>query len=562
LTFDDFLSLPAPGRVERCARTPAGLEECPLSVHPSTLRDDHEQWCHDVADGPRSLPPSPVVEYDDQQYVVSNLRRILFALDMLALAIAWVPSLMLGLDRTETLLMRCSMTLFAIVVSILVLSLNELYLSRVASVRTIEVARIIRSVTIVSVVLMATFRIVHVDEGLIWIVVGGMTMALALLATRSGYRAWLASARARGFHQRRVIVIGGNAEAAELVKMLDEHPDEGFRVCGVVTDREVAESHGIGGVWLGPRHDLDEILRRERVNGVVIVTAELEVDELEKLISRLQKRGVHIQLSSGVLGIHHRRLRAAPIAYQPIYYLEAPGLNSSQVAVKRVIDLIVASLLLVVALPVMLVIAALVKLGDRGPVFFKQVRVGRHGESFGLLKFRTMVPNAEARLKELQAHNERVGPLFKMDHDPRITRVGRFLRLTSLDELPQLINVLKGEMSLVGPRPALPSEVEQFDEKLMARMRVPPGITGLWQVEARDNPNFGAYRRLDLFYVENWTLSLDLVILLATVEQVIAKAVRSVFGRRHADEPVEAGVAAAGDGTGSIRSPYETQRAS
>ena len=512
--------------------------------------------------GPRSLSPTPVVEYDDQHYVVSNLRRILFALDVVALAIAWVPALMIGLDRTETLLMRAGMTSFALVVSVLVLSLNELYLSRVASVRTIEVARIIRSVAIVVVLLMAMFRIVHVDEGLIWIAVGGTTMALTLLATRSGYRAWLTSARARGFHQRRIIVIGGNTEAAELVKMLDEHPDEGFRVCGVIAAREVAEAHGIGGVWLGARDELDAILQRERVNGVVIVTAEIEVDELEQLIARLQKRGVHIQLSSGVLGIHHRRLRAAPIAYQPIYYLEAPGLNSSQVAVKRVIDLIVAGLLLVVSLPFLLVIAALVKLGDRGPIFFRQTRVGRHGESFGLIKFRTMVPNAEAKLKELQAQNERVGPLFKMESDPRITGVGRVLRLTSLDELPQLINVLRGEMSLVGPRPALPSEVEQFDEKLMTRMRVPPGITGLWQVEARDNPNFGAYRRLDLFYVENWTLSLDLVILLATIEQVVAKAVRTAFCRKRT-EPLDVVDAPTAESVQPVPpTPYESQRAS
>lgn len=509
--------------------------------------------------GPSSLPPTAVVEMDDQHYVVSNLRRILFSLDVTALVIAWVPSLVLGLQHTERVVMRVGMAVLAVVLSVLVLSLNELYLSRVASVRTIEVARIIRSVTIVSVVLMATFRIVHVDNGLIWIAVGGMTMVLTLLATRSGYRAWLTSARAKGFHQRRIIVIGGNTEAAELVKMLDEHPDAGFRVCGVVSARELAERNGIGGVWLGERHELDEILRRERVNGVVIATGELDVNELDQLISNLQKRGVHIQLSSGVLGIHHRRLRAAPIAYQPIYYLEAPGLNSSQVAVKRVIDLIVSAVVLVVALPVLLLIAALVKLGDRGPVFFRQTRVGRHGESFALLKFRTMVPDAEARLKELQEQNERVGPLFKMERDPRITPIGRFLRLTSLDELPQLINVLRGEMSLVGPRPALPTEVEQFDERLMTRMRVPPGITGLWQVEARDNPNFGAYRRLDLFYVDNWTLSLDLVILLATIEQVIAKAVRSMLGRTR---PVPADVPAATLSSEHGESQLEVQRAS
>jgi lipopolysaccharide/colanic/teichoic acid biosynthesis glycosyltransferase len=139
-----------------------------------------------------------------------------------------------------------------------------------------------------------------------------------------------------------------------------------------------------------------------------------------------------------------------------------------------------------------------------------------------------MVVDAEARLEALQKMNERSGPLFKMDRDPRVTRFGHFLRETSLDELPQLFNVLKGEMSLVGPRPALPAEAELFDQRLLDRTKVLPGITGLWQVEARDNPSFSAYRRLDLYYVDNWSIHLDLIILLGTAEQLIAKVLRMV----------------------------------
>ena len=180
----------------------------------------------------------------------------------------------------------------------------------------------------------------------------------------------------------------------------------------------------------------------------------------------------------------------------------------------------------------MLVIAALIKLNDRGPVLFKQTRVGTDGNLFKVYKFRTMVVDAEARLAALVASNERSGPLFKMDRDPRVTRVGRFLRASSLDELPQILNVLKGDMSLVGPRPALPSEVAAFDEELRDRTKVKPGITGLWQIEARDNPSFSAYRRLDLYYVENWSVSLDIVILFATIEHVITRFVTALLGRR------------------------------
>ena len=180
----------------------------------------------------------------------------------------------------------------------------------------------------------------------------------------------------------------------------------------------------------------------------------------------------------------------------------------------------------------MLVIAALIKLNDRGPVLFKQTRVGTDGNLFKVYKFRTMVVDAEARLAALAASNERTGPLFKMDKDPRVTRVGRFLRASSLDELPQILNVLTGDMSLVGPRPALPSEVAAFDEELRDRTKVKPGITGLWQIEARDNPSFSAYRRLDLYYVENWSVSLDIVILFATIEHVITRFVTALLGRR------------------------------
>ncbi len=168
-------------------------------------------------------------------------------------------------------------------------------------------------------------------------------------------------------------------------------------------------------------------------------------------------------------------------------------------------------------------------------MLFRQERVGRDGATFQMTKFRTMVVDAEQRKAELAARNERSGPLFKMDdrEDPRITRIGRFLRATSLDELPQLFNVLHGTMSLVGPRPALQSEVDEFPAELHARHQVRPGITGLWQVEARDNPSFEAYVRLDLFYVQNWSLPLDLVVLLGTVDHIV---LRPLIGRMYRRE--------------------------
>jgi lipopolysaccharide/colanic/teichoic acid biosynthesis glycosyltransferase len=173
-----------------------------------------------------------------------------------------------------------------------------------------------------------------------------------------------------------------------------------------------------------------------------------------------------------------------------------------------------------------------VRLQDGGSAIFRQVRVGKDGKSFTLFKLRTMVPDAEQQLVDVTSVNQRAGgPLFKAKSDPRRTRVGRLLETTSLDEVPQLLNVLRGDMSLVGPRPALPHEVAQFDDELLGRHRVQPGITGLWQVEARDKPDFEIYRRLDLFYVENWSVSLDLAILLSTVQTVASRGIRALRRR-------------------------------
>jgi len=198
-----------------------------------------------------------------------------------------------------------------------------------------------------------------------------------------------------------------------------------------------------------------------------------------------------------------------------------------QLVLKRTLDIVLGTLLLLVSLPAVAVAAVAIRLHDGGPVFFCQTRVGRNGRPFTILKLRTMVPDADQHLHRLADANVRTGPLFKMLADPRVTPVGRLLRSSSIDELPQLINVIWGRMSLVGPRPALPAEVAQFDPQLMARLEVKPGLTGLWQVEARDDPAFERYQKLDLYYVGNWSIRLDMAILLSTVQPVLHRLYRS-----------------------------------
>ena len=208
-------------------------------------------------------------------------------------------------------------------------------------------------------------------------------------------------------------------------------------------------------------------------------------------------------------------------------YVEPERHPRWQLAAKRVVDVLGAAIGLLITAPVIVLAAIAIRLEDRGPAIYRQVRIGLNGRPFEVYKLRTMAPGSD-RDADLEAINERTdGPLFKAAHDPRITRVGAVVRALSIDELPQLFNVLTGTMSLVGPRPAIPDEVEQFDSELLRRHDVKPGITGLWQLEARDNPSFHAYRRLDLLYVDNWSIGLDLYIILATVPMVIAQILNS-----------------------------------
>jgi lipopolysaccharide/colanic/teichoic acid biosynthesis glycosyltransferase len=189
---------------------------------------------------------------------------------------------------------------------------------------------------------------------------------------------------------------------------------------------------------------------------------------------------------------------------------------------------VLASILLVMTAPVLAVAAVLIKAHDRGPVLFRQVRIGRGGEPFTLIKLRTMEVDAEARLADLWQRNERHGPLFKVSSDPRITPIGGFLRSAAIDELPQLFNVLAGQMSIVGPRPALPAETAKFDDELQRRHLVRPGVTGLWQVEANHKASFDEYRRLDLFYVDNWSVAMDLAVTIDTLPVIGRRALRAL----------------------------------
>ena len=455
-----------------------------------------------------------------------SLRSRLIASDLVSVAVAWVIMHVAGPRGAASqralvvaLVVVCAFTLAAF-------NVLRLYRARVASVRVYELSALARVAALTSVVAFMIDPMAFRDRGLPWYVLGGMLMFVLTATSRAFYSRWIRYRRAQGSFRRRVVIVGDGEEACSLAELLVESPECGFEASGFVGRRDAEPVVGLP--WLGDPDVTTRVVRDIDATGVIL-TRSLPPAALNRLVRDLHRDGVHVHLSSGLLGLHHRRLWIAPIAYQPLLYVEPASLSRTQQVLKRGLDLLVASGVGVLTLPLAGCVALAIK-ASGGPVLFRQIRVGQNGREFVVLKFRTMTVDAEARLGELVLRNSRQGPLFKVPDDPRVTRLGRFLRAASIDELPQLVNVLRGEMSMVGPRPALPQEIASFDAELNARLDVRPGITGLWQVEARDNPSFSLYRRHDLFYVENWSLALDVAIMCRTAASVVGRAVMALFG--------------------------------
>ncbi len=470
-------------------------------------------------------------------FVQANKLKLLIVLgDAVAFAAAYTIVLFGGayIDR-QTVTRTVAAVAAATLCGIWAMRSQDLYLARVSAVRVVEITRTARAVTMMSGLVLVGDRVLHDDLYIRDIVVASTLALLFIGVARSTYRAWLSAARANGAYRRRIAIVGTDHEALRLMNIFTTHAELGMEVVGFIGDREEIDDSDLDALWLGDLEQAETLVDVLNISGVVVSPAGLAAGRLNMLIRNLHTAGCHIHLSTGVAGIDSRRLRSMPIAHEPLVYVEAPTLRRTQATAKRCFDVAVSAVTLVVVSPIFAVVALAIKLQDGGPVFFSQRRVDRDGKTFGVLKFRTMGVDAEARLASLTNTNERNGPLFKMTNDPRVTRIGRFLRDSSMDELPQLINVVRGQMSLVGPRPALPSEVEHFSHELRAREQVLPGITGLWQVEARDNPSFEAYRRLDLFYVENWSITLDMMILVGTIEQSVSRLMRVLFPRRDVD---------------------------
>ncbi len=349
---------------------------------------------------------------------------------------------------------------------------------------------------------------------------------VGLVVARFAARKHLHRARTQGTGwSRRVLAVGDTAHVLELVHTLRREPYAGYQVVGAcIPDALLAPvPQRLGDVpVVGSFRAIPGAATSIGADTVAVTASgELTAARLRRLGWQLEGTGIDLVLAPALTDVAGPRIHTRPVAGLPLIHVEAPEFRGARKIVKGFVDRALSLAALTVTLPVLALIALAIKLDTRGPVIFRQTRVGQGGQEFGVYKFRTMVVNADAMLADLASRNETDGLMFKMRDDPRVTWVGRFLRKWSLDELPQLANVLFGHMSLVGPRPPLPSEVARYDGDVARRLLVKPGMTGLWQVSGRSDLTWEDGIRLDLYYVENWSLAADVTILWKTFGAVI-----------------------------------------
>ena len=406
------------------------------------------------------------------------------------------------------------------------LTLNRAYERRYLFIGNDEYARVFRSgltltATLAAVSYAFDFRLArgYVIIAMPLVVVAGVGMRY--LVRQHLHHSW-----ARGERLHRVVLVGHEATVAEMARRLRRERFHGLGVVGACLPHVPGEYSEAGSLppILGTVEDVATAVSRAGADTVVALSCpEIAGAALRRLAWQLERDDVDLIVASSLVDVAGDRTTVRPVDGLPMLHVEHPRLKGGRRLVKTVFDRVSALVLLILTAPLLVAIALVIRFspGAGGAVIFRQERVGKNGRPFVIYKFRTMYVDAEARLAELLDRNETDGELFKMRHDPRVTRVGRWLRRLSLDELPQLVNVLKGDMSLVGPRPPLAREVANYPSDMRRRLVVKPGLTGLWQVSGRSDLSWEESIRLDLSYVENWSLTMDLAILARTLSAVI-----------------------------------------
>lgn len=386
-----------------------------------------------------------------------------------------------------------------------------------------QVYRITNSTTKVTVLMLAitfVFRPRYYSRAML-IEVGLLTiLLLALVRGVEGLA--IAYLRARGVGVKRVVIVGAGEVGRTVMRTIVARPDLGYRIVGFVDDNPEKGYTDIGRFKaLGPLENLPVILDEERPDEVIITLPWMYHRKIIGIVRECAQHQVRARIVPDLFQMSLTQVNLEDLGGVPLIGVRQASISKGALLVKRLMDVTVATLGLVLGAPLFLLIALAIRLDSPGPVLFRQTRVGLRRRPFGMYKFRSMHVGAEEQQDMLADLNEADGPIFKIRDDPRLTRVGRLLRRLSLDELPQLVNVLRGEMSLVGPRPPIPAEVEKYQEWHKKRLEAPPGMTGLWQVSGRSRLPFDEMVLLDIYYIENWSLWMDLKILLRTIPKVL-----------------------------------------
>lgn len=403
------------------------------------------------------------------------------------------------------------------VVWVVVLTFHGLYRPRARWSLRSEAAAVLRAtITMALLTLSVLFLFRLPDVSRLFLLALFPAQAVAMLAIRAVLRLGFESLRRRGYNTRYVLVVGAGPRGQAFARRLEDHTALGLRIVGFLDDPAYAD---LPDHWpyLGTLDQLEATLHHRVIDEVAICLPFAQWDLVDSIAAACEDEGKIVRIPMDILDRTISTGRVEELDGMPVFSLVTGPDRAMALGAKRLIDLVGAIVAISALSPILLACMLAILVDDGRPIFFRQRRVGLHGRSFTLFKFRSMTRNAEALQAEVASGNEVNGRAFKMTNDPRITRVGRLLRRTSADELPQLLNVMRGDMSLVGPRPPLPGEVEQYDLWHRRRLSMKPGITGLWQVRARRDPDFNRWVAADLEYIDRWSLWLDLRILIRTI---------------------------------------------
>jgi exopolysaccharide biosynthesis polyprenyl glycosylphosphotransferase len=456
-----------------------------------------------------------------KKLLAGDVRLALIVVDLATIFLTFLSASWFNLEVVNT-----QKLVFLLSLWLIVFSFYGLYRRRICLSVADQYPQIIQAATMAAVITIA-FSVFFPNLLILPVttITGWLLSLIFIPLGRLPVRAFQTYVRNRGMYQRNTLIIGAGQVGTILAKKLLSQPALGLNLIGFLDENppNIQERADLKARVFRNENDLGSIVRKYNISQIIIAFSTASHRRMLKIIRECEKLPVEFSIVPRLFEIFTTNVDLDEIEGIPLMNLRKARLESLNLALKRGLDIIFSLLVLVLLSPLLILIAIVIKLDSPGPILFRQKRVGKNGKLFTMLKFRSMVADAEVRLKEVEHLNEADGPLFQIKDDPRVTRVGKIIRRLSIDELPQFFNVLKGDMSIVGPRPALPNEAATYEEWHKRRLNVAPGITGFWQVLGRNELPFDEMVKLDLNYIQNWSLSLDLKLILKTITAVFRK---------------------------------------